>query len=251
MDIAKTKDVLIGLITKNNSKHIAKVLKNVQRYSSYFKSSKVVIIDGHSTDGTYDICKMWCKITPESRRVYRQPSSNLPRPLSLSEARNMYISIFQEDFKKDTYLLLLDCDEVNCNPVDEEGFLSNFKYPVNEWDAMFANQTKEYYDIYALRSEECPENYQDVLRRTGDEIYSLRRHQAVKPRDHPLISVTSAFGGTGLYHTEKLKGCWYTSFIGSPFDGRGCKELCEHVPFNEALIKNGGKLFINPNFINM
>ena len=57
--IIKTKDVLIALITKNVSKHIPKVLKNVMTYSSYFKSSKTLIIDGHSTDGTYEICKIY------------------------------------------------------------------------------------------------------------------------------------------------------------------------------------------------
>jgi glycosyltransferase involved in cell wall biosynthesis len=247
--IIKTKDVLVALITKNVSKHIPKVLKNAMTYASYFKSSKYLIIDGHSTDGTYEICRSWCK--GENRKLYRQPSSFLPRPLALSEARNMYISLFQEDFKKDTYLIMMDCDEVNTCPVDEEGFLSNFDYSLNEWDAMFVNQTKEYYDIYALRNDECPENYQEVLRRTGDEWNSLKKHQIPKPRSHPIISVKSAFGGIGLYHTEKLKECWYSSFIGNPFDGRGCKEVCEHVPFHEALLNKDGKLFINPNFINM
>ena len=89
-DIIKTKDVLIALITKNVSKTIPKVLKNSMKYASYFKSSKTLIIDGHSTDGTYELCKSWCKVEPENRKVYRQPSSFLPRPhdlqLSFKEA---------------------------------------------------------------------------------------------------------------------------------------------------------------------
>ena len=243
----KSKNVLLALITKNVSKHIPKILKNAMSYASYFNSYKCIIIDGHSTDGTFEICRSWCKVEPDNRKVYRQPSNFLPRPLALSEARNMYLSLFQEDFKKDTYLLMMDCDEVNTSPIDEEGFLSNFTY--NDWDAMLANQAKEYYDIYALRSDECPENYQDVLRRTGDEWNSLRKHQIPKPRDHPLIPVKSAFGGLGLYHTEKLKDCWYSSFIGNPFSGQG-KEVCEHVPFHEILLSKGAKIFINPKFIN-
>jgi len=242
--IIKSKDVLIALITKNVSKTIPKVLKNAMKYSSYFKSSKTLIIDGHSTDGTYELCKSWCKSDSDNRKVYRQPSSFLPRPLALSEARNMYISLFQDDFKKDTYLIMMDCDEVNTSPVDEEGFLSNFDYPLNKWDMMAANQTKEYYDIWALRNDECPEDYQDTLRRTGDEWNSLRKHQIPKPRAHPLIRCQSAFGGTAIYHTEKLKDCWYISFIGN-------KEICEHVPFHSKFIQKSANIFINPNFINM
>ena len=243
-DIAKTKDVLVALITKNVAKHIPKVLKNAMSYASYFNKHTILIIDGHSTDGTFEMCKSWCKSDSENRLCYRQPSSYLPRPFALSEARNMYMCLLEHLFKKDTYLLMMDCDEVNASPIDEDGFLSNFDYPLHQWDMMSANQTKEYYDIYALRSEECPDNYQETLRRTGDEWNSLRKHQIPKPRNNPLINVRSAFGGLAIYHTEKLKGCWYRSFEGN-------KEVCEHVPFHEQFIQKGADIFINPNFINM
>ena len=88
------------------------------------------------------------------------------------------------------------------------------------------------------------DNYQETLRRTGDEWNSLRKHQIPKPRNNPLINVRSAFGGLAIYHTEKLKGCWYRSFEGN-------KEVCEHVPFHEQFIQKGADIFINPNFINM
>jgi glycosyltransferase involved in cell wall biosynthesis len=243
-NIIKTKDVLIALITKNVSKHIPKVLKNASKYASYFNSYKCVVIDGHSTDGTFEICKSWCKVDPFNRKVYRQPSNFLPRPYALSEARNMYMSLLEDRFKKDTYLIMMDCDEVNASQIDEDGFLSNFDYPLTKWDMMACNQTKEYYDIYALRNEECPYNYQDELRRTGDEWNSLKKHQIPKPREHPLIRCQSAFGGLAIYHTEKLKDCWYISFVGN-------KEVCEHVPFHSKFIQKSANIFINPNFINM
>ncbi len=57
----KSKDILLALITKNVSKHIPKILKNAMAYASYFKSYKCIIIDGHSSDGTYEICKAGLK----------------------------------------------------------------------------------------------------------------------------------------------------------------------------------------------
>jgi hypothetical protein len=32
--------------------------------------------------------------------------------------------------------------------------------------------------------------------------------------------------------------------------GAGNKELCEHVAFHDDIIKNGGKIYINPKMIN-
>ena len=241
LNILKTKKVLISLVTKNVINHIFKVLKLAVNYGSYFESFEILIIDGFSTDGTYEFCKEWVKLDKMNCKIYRQNSNFLPRPLSLSEARNMYISLFEEKFKKDTYLICMDCDEVN-DIFCENGFLSNFDYDLSKWDMMGANQLSCYYDIYALRSEEFPWNYQDKIRETGDSYTYLTKMQIPKPRNHPLINVHSAFGGTVIYHTEKLKGCRYNSYK----DG---KELCEHIPFNFSLINNGGSLFINPNFI--
>jgi hypothetical protein len=238
----KEKKVLIALVAKNVNKFIKNVINNSLIYASYFKEYKIIIIDGFSYDGTYETCKEFEK-NNENCKVYRQYSNNLSRPLALSEARNMYIEFFEKDFEKDTYLLCLDCDEVNSNPVDVDGFLSNFNYSLEDWDMMSANQINCYYDIYALRNEECPWNYQHKIRETGDIYTYLTKLQIPKPRDHPLIKVESAFGGAAIYHTEKLKNCRYSSYVNNI-------EICEHVPFHKMLIENGGKLFINPNFIN-
>lgn len=234
--------VLFGLITKNVLQHIPSVLRNVEQYASYFKSYKSVIIDS-SADGTYEYCTQWCSTEPQNRQCYKQPSHDLPRPLSLMEARNMYISILEKDFGKGTYLIIMDCDEVNTDKIDEDGFLNNFSYPVDSWDAMLANQINSYYDIYALRCRKlnCLNNYQH------DSSINVRELQKPIPMESELIPVDSAFGGIGLYHTEKLKDCRYNSFQQIHYT---IYETCEHVPFHEQFRKNQAKLFINPRFIN-
>lgn len=247
-NIMKTKDILIAIITKNVIKTIDKVLKNAFSYALYFNNKKILIIDGHSTDGTFEFCQEWCKNNmSEDFKVIKQKTNVLPRPLSLSEARNTYIDIYEPLFKKNTYLLVLDSDEINTNEIDQEGFISNFSYPLDSWDAMCANQSKIYYDIWALRNNECPYDCWEMVRKYSDETTYLRNHQVPKPITHPLIPCLSAFGGAVLYHTEKLKGCRYFSYV---LENNIIKEICEHVPFNKMLHENGGKIFINPRFIN-
>lgn len=246
-DILKIKKVYIALLTKNVIKTIEKILNNALQYGKYFFSYQIIIIDGHSVDGTYEFCKKWCEDDRKYRYIYIQKSKEISRPLALSEARNMYIELLEPYFDKDTYLIIMDSDEINISDIDENGFLSNFDYNLTEWDAMCCNQSIVYYDIWALRNEECPYDCWDMIKTHGNEQKYLRNHQKPKSRDTPLIKCNSAFGGLAIYHTEKLKGCRYYSY---GFDGRNIKELCEHVPFNYALINNGGKIFINPNFIN-
>lgn len=231
-------NVLFGLVTKNVINHIPSVLQNVEKYASFFQTYRIVIIDA-STDGTFEFIKEWCQKEPIIRKVYKQPLLNLIRPLSLTEARNMYLTILEEYFDQDTYLIVMDCDEINSNPVDEKGFLSNFEY--TDWDAMFANQTKAYYDIYALRSEKCPCNYQ------LNPLISVEALQKPIDKDTGLIKVDSAFGGMGIYHTLKLRGCRYMAF--ENFCGQ-LIETCEHIPFHAQLCEKGAKLYINPKFIN-
>jgi len=235
--------LLVGIITKNNEAHILNVLQNVEKYTSLFNDSYTFIVEGYSKDSTFNICKEWCN-KDVNRKVIRQPNRFYPRAISLQEARNTIICFYEERFNDNTYLLLLDADDVNATPVDINSFLTSFKnYDVKDWDAMFVNQTKEYYDIWALRNEDCQYDCWQMVRKFADEWSYLRRHQIPKPTDHPLIPVKSAFGGAGIYNTRKMELCRYSSYINNI-------EICEHVPFNEELIKRGYRMFINPAWIN-
>lgn len=137
--IIKTKDLIVSIITKNSFKIITQVLKNVQKYTSYFYSYKIIIIDRYSTDGTYNICKMWSKYDPNNRECYRQPSQNLPDVLSIIESKNMVLSLTEDYFKKNTYLLKINCDENHSELFDEECLISCFDYDTDNWDVIISN----------------------------------------------------------------------------------------------------------------
>lgn len=231
--------LLVAGITLNNEKHINDVLTNVEKYCSLFNDYYTVFIDGYSYDNTFNIIKKWCNNDIEKRKIYRQPDKGYPRPLSLQQARNMYLSLLEDKFGKDVYLLILDCDEVNSKNMNIEHFKSNFKY--SGWDAMFANCSKIYYDIWALRTEECNYDCWEMVNKYKDQSYVDKHHKHI-PCDAPLIECDSAFGGAGLYNTEKLKGLRYFSFLTE-------RDICEHVPFNLFLKQKGGNLYINPNFL--
>ena len=57
------------------------------------------------------------------------------------------------------------------------------------------------------------------------------------------LEVDSAFGGIAIYKVSIIGDCKY---IGSYDDGT---ELCEHVPFHQCIKENGGKIYINTDFL--
>lgn len=237
--------VLIGVCCKNTNQHLTKLLSNIEKYAMLFKKHRIMFIDGNSTDGTYEKCKEWIQKDKDRREIYQQPLTDLPRPLALSEARNMLVILLEKYFKEGVYLLLLDADEVNTDDFLIDNFLSCFKY--KDWSGMFASQGKEYYDIWALRSEKCPYDCWDMVKKYGHPDIFVKAHQTPPSKDSPLILVQSAFGGAGLYHTKDIIGIRYKSFI---LTEEGRKEICEHVPFNQEIVNRGGKLYINPAWIN-
>ena len=110
---------------------------------------------------------------------------------------------------------------------------------VDNWDALFANQKNDYYDIWALRKEKF-----------FNEDFSLTNNKEIID-DRPdlpggkFISVNSAFGGISVYKLSSIPT--QCNYVGSYSSGR---EKCEHVEFNECIKNSGGKMYINTSFYN-
>ena len=60
------------------------------------------------------------------------------------------------------------------------------------------------------------------------------------PRETQPVEVRSAFGGLGLY---RMSHAMRSRYVGLDAQGR---EVSEHVAFNEAIARDGGRLFIFP-----
>jgi glycosyltransferase involved in cell wall biosynthesis len=261
--------LIVSLLTKNCSKWIPKVLKNVEQYISLFEDYYCLIVDGYSNDGTQIICKSWVKNEEkegENKRVFiNQPSSNLPRNESLNEARNFVIDTLRPQFGENVYLLLLDADSPNAYPLDPSsviGFLKAFlKEGIPNWTGLFCNQrNNKYYDILALRDETLTENYQFKYKHLGWHDGSmqkaLQKYETTKKHPSGFYPVVSAFGGAGLYNTQHLKEieeksktelkyeCW-VNFFNEQLNRVERRFECEHVPFHSSIVKNGYSLFIN------
>ena len=146
------------------------------------------------------------------------------------------------------YICWADLDGLVGERFSTDGFLSNFRFE-EAWDAVFPLSWPLYYDLWALREPTiCPTDYvwsgQHTLNaalHAGREIHAATQ-QLAPGRVAGWVPVQSAFGGFGLYKAAVVAHGRYTGLV----DGR---EVCEHVPYHDLLVKAGARLYLNPQCI--
>jgi hypothetical protein len=147
------------------------------------------------------------------------------------------------------YICWADLDGLVGERFSVDGFISNFRHEA-AWDAVFPLSWPLYYDMYALREDTlCPRDYvldgqqrfDAMLGPAAAQIHAVTQ-QLAPGRLKGWLPVRSAFGGFGLYKAEVVRHGRYVGLI----DGQ---EVCEHVPYHEALCRAGARLFLNPDCI--
>jgi hypothetical protein len=161
--------------------------------------------------------------------------------------RNVYVDHLRQLEKKPNLVFVVDFDIRNWRL--EKLMIDQVLGLRDPWDALFANQSGRYYDIFALRQSEwnprdCFKELNELRRQGISRAKDLAIWSKMRkiPRDNPLIPVDSAFGGLGIY-----RGDVFTSF---DYGRIGESDESEHVHLNQELSRNGYRLFIAPFLIN-
>lgn len=252
------KKILIASIARNIADTFETDYKIILNSFQDFEIIKWVIVESNSSDSSKTtLSKFELKDSIVEFHSLENSNPNIPRTVALANARNKYLKIFEGYQKKLTidYLVVYDMNNLN-NQLTVESVRSCFAR--KDWAAVTANQNGPYYDIYALRHEywnpsDCWETY-DYLKilhnqkfrfvwdtALWDSVYS-KMIRIKKVSDWVLVD--SAFGGVAIYKSKYISGVRYkgTTSTGKP--------ICEHVYFNRGIQKLGGKIYINPSFIN-
>ncbi|MCY6380789.1 hypothetical protein [Hoeflea prorocentri] len=149
------------------------------------------------------------------------------------------------------FLIMIDLDAVN-ETIDKARLLELMQTDDPRWDAVFANQSDRYYDIWALRHptwspDDCWKRVRErpphMTKKEAEAEFVFKRQERVDPA-RGFIEVESAFGGLGMYRLDALDGCRY---VGLAADGI---EVCEHVAFHRDMRKNGSRLYVDATLIN-
>jgi len=241
----KKYNVIFGGTCKNVEKYIEKILKYIDECGKKFNEYYVIIYENDSTDFTKDIL---LKNKKDNYKYIFETDNDYRRTVRLARGRNMIVDEVRNINinNKYDYLIMLDLDDVNKDGTFVETIETNFNY--DDWDVMCGNQKDKYYDMWALRKKDIFNfDMWKQINTTGDyqKYYNLRDNFVETLSKTELTEVDSAFGGIAIYKLSSIpKECKYDGLH------KNGMERCEHVTFNKCIKQNGGKIYINPYFLN-
>lgn len=245
------------------------VLRNIDRLSGLFDEAAFVFVENDSKDETKSLLQEWGKSRSSFSLVCMDGLELLPiRTVRLAVARNAYLEIVRNSKLRDfDYLIVIDMDGVNERELEAHAVARCLEFLDADprHAGMFANQSGMYFDMWALRHPaRCPKDvweavleYAIVHSCPDDEAfrkaYSTRIFSL--PSDAAPLEVSSAFGGLGIYKLAPALASAYAGreikTISNPPDQfHIAMQVCEHVAFNEAITRQGGRLFVAPWLIN-
>lgn len=240
-------------VARDCAAYLPGVLDNLGRFAATYDGASFVFVVSDSKDDTRAILQRWLADgrhgrvidlgTLEERLTRRTERIAFARNAGLDE-------IFRSTSAGHNHLVVADLDDVLAQPVDAEAFARAAAWlnadPMRA--GVMANAVPRYYDVWALRHERwCPDDcWHPIWGRSPDETFEATMFREVFtrqieiPPSLPPIAVRSAFGGLGIYRLPATLAARYHGI-----DAQG-RETSEHVAFNTAIGRAGGRLHIFP-----
>jgi hypothetical protein len=250
---------LICGCVRNCEQHLDKVFDNIKKIQSLFDNTKIIISFDVSEDFTLLKLINLKSIFDIDIIINKDKLSNI-RTVNIERARNKIIKKIYNEYTDYVYFIMIDMDDVSTKPIDIE-ILKDSLHKNTIWDGLFFNN-ENYYDFWALNFKDFQyscwhsSDVKNLIKIMNDEF----KKECINKE---FIECQSAFGGFGIYKTEKFKNCFYRSLIDlSLFNINNIQNVyndhkigyiinseiydCEHRYFHLSAIKNNGaRLMIN------
>jgi hypothetical protein len=251
--LSEKKSILVTGLARDVAKFLPRELNRIEKeMNNIFGIVNFLIIESDSKDNTEkvleDIKNKKNNFNYKSLGVIESIFPN--RIQRLAFCRNAYVKEMRENkiYKDVDFVAIVDFD-INNNRLR----LNELKKLIGKhsWDAIFANQTGRYYDIYALRKKgwvenDCFDDYKKFSMSMSSQdakelaIWSKMRKIG---KNSPIIPVDSAFGGLGIYRKNVFMNFDYSLLNEKIHES-------EHVSLHKKITDSNGLLFIVPNMTN-
>ncbi len=240
-------------VARDCAAYLPGVLENLDRFAATYASASFLFVVSDSADDTRAILGRWLADGRCGRVIdLGALEGRLPRRTErIAFARNTCLDEIARGTGADhDHLVVADLDDVLARPVDADAFARAAAWldadPARA--GVMANARPRYYDVWALRHDRwCPDDcWHPIWGRPSDETFEAAKFREVFTRQIeippllPPIAVRSAFGGLGIYRLPTALAARYHGV-----DARK-RETSEHVAFNTAIDRAGGRLHIFP-----
>lgn len=207
-----TSSCLICGCIKNCDPYIEKVFKNIELIQRLFITTKIIISFDISSDFSL---KILCRLKKQFDIdiIINQNPVTAIRTVNIENARNKILDLIYGKYARDySYFIMIDMDDVSAKPINIEALQHGLENSTI-WDGLFFNN-ENYYDFWALNFDD----FQYSCWHSSDNkklinIMNNRFKNKMATLSGDFLSCQSAFGGFGIYKTERFINCRYRSLI--------------------------------------
>lgn len=257
------KNVVIAILARDCEDSLISNIPLIEELRSNFKWSKVVVVENDSIDRTKDLLFNWqkksdgvtiisqdfgTKTIPDQTAEISSPTTSFYRIEKMAFYRNIYLDYIATLKHEIDYVIIIDID-IKWFSID--GLINSILEMNDNWGGIFSNgitkgniwgiTSKIYYDIFAI----CEYPLKDVFSFTEESLDKSFKTINKNVKRNKYYSLISAFSGVGIYKYEAIKNLRYAVVKNSCNPNEA---ICEHIPFNNELIKAGYKNYISRDF---
>lgn len=248
------KSALVVGTVRNASTNIVSDLMRIVNALEEILPTKAYVVESDSSDETLakltDLASIDSRIRFTSFGVVAITIPN--RIQRIRYCRNEYVNEIRNNplYKDVDLIIVADLDGIN-TMIDSSVFKLALDLELS-WDALAANQSARYYDIFALRHPLWSPNdwsleahwLEPFLGKKIAKRHSMTDRMIHIPPTLPPIPVESAFGGLCIYRRWVFNQFDYLEEPDAPLNEN------EHVTIHRKIRAAGGEIYIHPGLVN-
>lgn len=235
----------------------------IEELRTKFLWSQVVVVENDSIDGTKELLNEWkinydrvniiskdygTKTIPDKSDLIINPMTSYQRIDKMVFYRNLYLDYIKEVKHPIDLVIIIDIDVLEISLAGLLDVINSFD---SKTGAVFSNGmsimktpfglSEIYYDTFAVWEYPILNEFSYSTESLARTFKSINKNV----KKSPLYSVISAFGGVGVYNYHAIKNLRYKTVF-NPLNKQ--EAICEHIPFNQEIIKQGFSNYIARDF---
>lgn len=256
-------NIIIAALARDCEDSLRINIPVIEELRAKFLWSQVVVVENDSIDGTKELLNDWkinyenvniisanygTKTIPDKSDIIINPMTSYQRIDKMVFYRNLYVDYIKQVNHPIDLVIIIDIDVIE---ISLSGLLDVIGSFDNKTGAVFSNGmsimktpfglSEIYYDIFAIWEYPILSEFSFSTESLARTFKSINKNV----KKSSLYGVISAFGGVGVYNYQAIKNLRYKTVL-NPLNKQ--EAICEHIPFNQEIIKQGFRNYIARDF---
>jgi hypothetical protein len=247
------KNIIIAALARNCEAPLRTNIPLIESLRTRFLWSQVIVVENDSIDGTKVLLNYWkanyknVEIISNDYGIQTIPDKNdRTNPLNSYQRidkmvfyRNLYLDFIKQVKHPIDLVIIIDIDVIKISLTGLLDVINSFD---NKTGAIFSNGmsvmktpfglSEIYYDTFAVWEYPVLNEFSYTAESLDRTFKSINKNV----KKSTLHSVISAFGGVGVYNYDSIRDLRYKTVL-NPLNHQ--EAICEHIPFNQEIIKQG------------